>query len=65
MSYLTLDINEACEILDKDLKENTVSLGIDVAQNNTGLCLLRTTKDKFYVEEFPTLRANLLTLIQN
>jgi Holliday junction resolvasome RuvABC endonuclease subunit len=52
MSQLILDISEVCDILDKEIKPNTVSLGIDQAELNTGLCLIRTTKDKFYVETF-------------
>lgn len=43
---------EVCDILNKEIRPNTVSLGIDGAQAHTGICLLRTTKDKFYVETF-------------
>lgn len=52
MAQQILDISEICDILDKEVRPNTLSLGIDGAQKHTGICLLRTTKDKFYVEQF-------------
>ena len=52
MTQHTLTLYEIYGILGKELKPNTVSLGIDQAQNNTGICLLRTDKTKLYVEDF-------------
>ena len=52
MTQQVLTLSEIYGILGKELKTNTVILGIDQAQNNTGLCLLRTTEDKLYVEDF-------------
>jgi|GEM_PF-2862065 len=52
MAQLTLTIAEVCDILNKEIKTNTVCVGVDGATKHTGLCILRTTKDKFYVEDF-------------
>ena len=52
MSYLNIPLVEACEILDKEIIKNTVCLGVDVAQNKTGFCIIRTTDSLFLVEEF-------------
>jgi hypothetical protein len=52
MAQQDLTIAEVCGILEKEVRPNTLSLGIDGAQNHTGICLLRTTKTKLYVEEF-------------
>jgi len=52
MSALSFDLDEICSILDKEIRPNTMSLGVDGAQKKTGICLLRTTKTKFYVEGF-------------
>lgn len=52
MPQQVLTLSEICDILNRDLKQDTVSLGIDGAQKNSGLCLLRTTKDKLYIEDF-------------
>ena len=52
MTQHTLTLYEIYGILGKELKPNTVSLGIDQAQNNTGICLLRTDKTKLYVEDY-------------
>ena len=38
--------------LNLKIRKNTVSLGIDVAEKNTGLCLLRTSSTDFYIEQF-------------
>lgn len=47
-----IDISEVSDILNQEIKQNTLVLGIDVAQKRTGLCLIRTTKTKLYVESF-------------
>lgn len=52
MPQLILDLDEVCQIIDRELRTNTVCLGIDQAELHTGFCLIRTTQDKFFVEEF-------------
>lgn len=52
MAQHVLTLAEVCGILNKEIRPNTLSLGIDGAQKHTGICLIRTTKDKFYVEDF-------------
>jgi len=52
MPQHTFDLNDICNIIDKELKPNTVSIGIDGAQHITGICVLRTTKTKLYVDAF-------------
>ncbi len=52
MAQLTLTLAEVCDILNKEIKPNMVCIGIDGATKHTGICILRTTKDKFYVEDF-------------
>jgi len=52
MAEKIIDISEVCDILNKEIRSNTLSLGIDGAQKRTGICLIRTTKNKLYVENF-------------
>lgn len=47
-----MDIDEVEQILGKSIRTNTVSVGIDGAQKVTGICVIRTTKDKFYIDAF-------------
>lgn len=47
----SIDISEICGILDIELKKNAASLGVDVAQKRTGLCLLRTDNKKLYMDD--------------
>lgn len=47
MEYWIADIEGE---IDKDLKTDTICLGLDVAEYNTGVCLLRTDKEKLYID---------------
>jgi len=47
----TIDLSEICDILNVELKPNFASLGVDIAQKRTGLCLLRTDTTKLYMDE--------------
>ena len=45
-----LDIETICDNIEVEIKKNTISLGFDVAQNKTGVCLLRTDNQYLYIE---------------
>jgi len=47
-----LTIKELYDILNVIVVENTVSVGVDVAQNKTGVCILRTDTKKLYLDDF-------------
>jgi len=48
----TWKIKDIEKKLGKEIKRNKVSIGFDVAEYNTGICILRTTKDTLYVDSF-------------
>jgi Holliday junction resolvasome RuvABC endonuclease subunit len=45
-----LPLEELCDILNIEIKNNKVSIGIDVAQKRTGLCVLRTTDKEIHLD---------------
>jgi len=47
----SIDLDELCGILNVEIKKDWASLGVDVAQKKTGLCVLRTTGDKLYMDK--------------
>jgi hypothetical protein len=47
----SIDISEICDILGVEVKKNMASLGVDVAQKRTGLCILRTDETKLFMDD--------------
>jgi hypothetical protein len=51
------NLDDIIDVVGSPIKKNTMSLGIDVAQIKTGMCLLRTDDKFLYIEGLYTLIA--------
>jgi Holliday junction resolvasome RuvABC endonuclease subunit len=54
-----LNIKKVEEKLGKTIRQNAISVGIDVAENLTGLALLRTDKEYIYIDYTDVIASNL------
>jgi Holliday junction resolvasome RuvABC endonuclease subunit len=53
------------DLLKKIVKQNAISIGFDVAEENTGVCVLRTDKEYIYVEALHKITTNKKDDIKN
>lgn len=54
----TLLIKDVEEVTGKKVRQFAFSIGVDIAVLVTGLCLLRTDKEKIYIESLQTIETN-------
>lgn len=55
MKRHAVDLEELSDAIGKEIRKDCIVLGLDVAQKRTGVCLLRTTRNKLYIEDLYTV----------
>ena len=62
---MELNIKEVEQKLNKKVRLNTVSIGWDVAEHFTGICILRTDTNTIYIENLQKIETNPKDDIKN
>ena len=54
----TLNISDIEKRLNKKIRQNAVSIGFDVAERFTGICILKANKDKIYIKDLQKIETS-------
>jgi len=54
----TLSIEEVEKTIEKNVRKEAISIGFDVAEHFTGICVLRTDKKNIYIDKLDKIETN-------